>query len=645
MTLAMKAVDRILAVSGLFFAFTYLLDDLSIKSLFRVGGSYGTVQNVASMMDHYKHGSLFLEVSKKEKEMESFMKDKATICSSEVKGVYEAYKDFEMSKPYIAKEIFKLCYMYHELRVKGRTIARYRSADSFTLQEDVLISLGNAAVVDEQNKLVHDSLLIVSADQKEVLIKLIEFILHQKDSIAQDFHLLSQKLCNLIHEEMEKGSKWALLPIKCDFDIDNRFTYKCQVHNMGKTVLLTNVKDMDAINYDEITNIQSKSVEHTKSSPRNLYHDLKEKNCLPTDRICEACLKDSKGGTCLKCHSFCGCFCDEICSTKVEEKVLSKIFEYKAPSYTTQVRVKSMTTKKLIPRIVHQTWFEPITRKKYPNFSRLVESWNQTGWKYAFYDDDDASQFISEHFPPEVKEAYDTLNPGAFKADLFRYCLLFIKGGVYADVDVMAESLLDSVIDDDSSFISPVDSVGEITGHQHCLWNGLIASSPGHPFLAATIEAVVNNVRNRFTTVDIMDGLCPGPIDFYTAHRYDLLFTTGPCILGISINKFLGRPPQTSFYTNETLTQESFPGKAIFLEANKEDMGAHRFTMTQKNYIVAATDIPGSDDRNSVKGHDQGNHYSKIKKHGRVFGSALVYKDENIANERVKFEAKSKSFV
>lgn len=639
MTLVMKAVDRILAASSLFFIFTYLLDDLSIKSLFPVRESHAMAQNVVSRRDHHNHSFLFLDVSKKEKEMESFMKDKASICSSEIKGVYEAYKDLEMSKPYIAKELFKLCYMYQELHVDGRTVARYRSADTFTLHEDLILSLGNAAVVDEQNKLVHDSLLMVSADQKKVLIDLIEFILHQKERIAQDFHLLSQKLYDLIHEQMEKGVKWTLLPIKCDLHSDNRFRYKCQVHIMEKSVLLTNVKDMDAIDYDEITDIQSKYVEHTKSSPKNLYHVLKEKKCLPTDRICEACLKDSKGGTCLKCHSFCGCFCDEICSTKVEEKVLSKIFEYKAPSYTTQVRVKSMTTKKLIPRIVHQTWFEPITRKRYPNFSRLVESWNQTGWEYSFYDDDDASRFISDHFPPEVKEAYDTLNPGAFKADLFRYCLLFIKGGVYADVDVMAESLLDSVIDDDSSFISPVDNVGEITGHQHCLWNGLIASSPGHPFLAAAIETVVNNVRNRFTTVDIMDSLCPHPIDFHTAHRYDLLFTTGPCILGTAINRFLGRPPQTSFYTNETLTQESFPGKAIFLEANKEDMGAHRFTMIQKNYIVAATDIPGSDDRDALKGHDQGNHYSKIKKHGRVFGSALVYKDENIANERVKFEA------
>lgn len=63
------------------------------------------------------------------------------------------------------------------------------------------------------------------------------------------------------------------------------------------------------------------------------------------------------------------------------------------------------------------------------------------------------------HFPAEVKEAYDDLIPGAFKADLFRYCVLFIYGGVYADIDVMLTSKLEVAIDDDIGFMIPLDSV------------------------------------------------------------------------------------------------------------------------------------------------------------------------------------------
>lgn len=105
----------------------------------------------------------------------------------------------------------------------------------------------------------------------------------------------------------------------------------------------------------------------------------------------------------------------------------------------------------------------------------------------------------SQHYPEEVREAYDTLLPGAFKADIFRYCLLFIHGGVYADVDILLESNLDAVLKPDVGFMVPIDKPGRGSGRGHCVWNGLLAAAPGHPYLAKAIENVVNQVRNKFT--------------------------------------------------------------------------------------------------------------------------------------------------
>ena len=116
-----------------------------------------------------------------------------------------------------------------------------------------------------------------------------------------------------------------------------------------------------------------------------------------------------------------------------------------------------------IPRIVHQTWFEPMTKDRYPDLSRLAESFKQSGWEYRFYTDEEAGDFLSTHFPSEIREAFDALIPGAFKADLFRYCVLLIHGGVYADMDIILESNLD--------FAVPAD-VGFMVGHDHkvCLY-------------------------------------------------------------------------------------------------------------------------------------------------------------------------------
>ena len=52
---------------------------------------------------------------------------------------------------------------------------------------------------------------------------------------------------------------------------------------------------------------------------------------------------------------------------------------------------------------------------------------------YLFHDQDCRS-FIESEYPPDVLMAYDRLIPTAFKADLWRYCVLYKYGGAYLDV-------------------------------------------------------------------------------------------------------------------------------------------------------------------------------------------------------------------
>ena len=66
---------------------------------------------------------------------------------------------------------------------------------------------------------------------------------------------------------------------------------------------------------------------------------------------------------------------------------------------------------------------------------------------------------------------------------------------------------------------------GKEAGHTMCLWNGFIAAAPGHPILAKVIETVVNNVRNRFTSLDVMNTFCPH-VHFSVSFKYSPLFTS-----------------------------------------------------------------------------------------------------------------------
>ena len=208
-----------------------------------------------------------------------------------------------------------------------------------------------------------------------------------------------------------------------------------------------------------------------------------------------------------------------------------------------------------------------------------------------------------------------------------------------------------------------------------CLWNGLIAAAPGHPVLAKAVETIVNQVRNRFCSVDVDATFCPDP-ELSVLHAYDTLFTAGPCLLGSTLNRVYGRHGQTSFVAGEldpfadlaqyenvlkstsfvvtsSPNQKSFiqgagadassmkilsrriPGRTVILQQNKWDMGAHRFTLLEQNLVVSATDLPDSNDRENL-GSGPSEHYSKTHAKVGIYGLEGLYVDSKKANEDIR---------
>jgi len=244
----------------------------------------------------------------------------------------------------------------------------------------------------------------------------------------------------------------------------------------------------------------------------------------------------------------------------VKPKFVSKKLTVNLPIYR-----KDPT--RLIPRIIHQSFAEEIDRDDYPILNRFQNSFKQSGWEYRLYNDTEMRDFIVTHFPEEVVEAYDALIPEIFKTDLFRYCVLLIHGGLYADIDKLMESNPDASIPDDVGFtalavsygslllqvallkfnvfthrpFSYVSSMQSIPGRNQdfCVHQVFIASAPGHPFLVQVIQDLVNTVRNRRTVLDmVMTDFQPNP-NILAIHGNERFFVTGPCLLGPAINKVL----------------------------------------------------------------------------------------------------------
>ena len=71
--------------------------------------------------------------------------------------------------------------------------------------------------------------------------------------------------------------------------------------------------------------------------------------------------------------------------------------------------------------------------------------------------------FIEDNFEKDVLDSFDILKPGAYKADLFRYCILYKKGGIWSDLTDDYLVPLDEIInfEEDELFLVDDRPVGK----------------------------------------------------------------------------------------------------------------------------------------------------------------------------------------
>ncbi len=128
---------------------------------------------------------------------------------------------------------------------------------------------------------------------------------------------------------------------------------------------------------------------------------------------------------------------------------------------------------------------------------------------YTLYDNKSTQKIIASNFDSDVLDAYNRLVPYAYKADLARYCILYLRGGVYSDIShlhinpmkIQKDTKL--VFFRDIAFIHPSFAVS----------NGVIYAEPGEQDLYNIINRIVENCHTRF----------------YGHHPLD---PTGPYLLG-----------------------------------------------------------------------------------------------------------------
>lgn len=140
---------------------------------------------------------------------------------------------------------------------------------------------------------------------------------------------------------------------------------------------------------------------------------------------------------------------------------------------------------------------------------------------YRFYDAQERRAFIAQHYPSALN-AYDTLIPGAYRADLFRAIVVYIHGGMYFDVGITPYpmvKLFPDFVEESDSLVFPIDV------WPNGLCAGIFAGSQHHPYLLKIIEQILSNVTNRlyFKEIGIKGAYkVTGPVAFYDALKSEL---------------------------------------------------------------------------------------------------------------------------
>ena len=144
----------------------------------------------------------------------------------------------------------------------------------------------------------------------------------------------------------------------------------------------------------------------------------------------------------------------------------------------------------MIPKRIFQTWKTKDVPSGIKHVIKTMMEFNPT-YSHHLYDDEEMSAFVHQHFPGDISNAYDMLNIGASRADLWRYLILYKFGGVYLDIDAAIIKSLDTLIrPDDSAIITREPFEG--------LFNQwILIFKKGHPLLKEIINQCVKNIQNR----------------------------------------------------------------------------------------------------------------------------------------------------
>jgi len=154
--------------------------------------------------------------------------------------------------------------------------------------------------------------------------------------------------------------------------------------------------------------------------------------------------------------------------------------------------VDGFTEPSVIPLHIYQTWeTSDLPEKMRECVDQLKEK--NPDFEHHLFNNDERRAFIQQHFESDVVDAYDKLIPGAYRADLWRYCVLYINGGIYLDIKYSNVGDFNlKTLTDREYFCRDIEGSGS------GVYNAFLICKPKNEKLLKCIQKIVENVKTRY---------------------------------------------------------------------------------------------------------------------------------------------------
>jgi mannosyltransferase OCH1-like enzyme len=201
---------------------------------------------------------------------------------------------------------------------------------------------------------------------------------------------------------------------------------------------------------------------------------------------------------------------------------------------TIKINCDSINNGYKIPNIIHNTF----CCQKLPIEIINVIKHNKEicrNCKFIFYDDNDCDKLIQNNFNDEIYNTYKKINPvyGAMRADFFRYCVLYLYGGIYIDIKSKINIPIFKIINKEDRCILdiPRSNLEPWRENLPTYEQWLLIFQSQHPYLLSMINLMYKYINEKYIPSSI-NGII-------LSTKGKILNITGPDAFSKAVNNYI----------------------------------------------------------------------------------------------------------